>query len=171
VRARLRAPPRPERTNQQANQGCPADGTAPLTASYTHNDEEVPAVDEALPPEELSVRLDTALGYAVATVEGPIDLGNHTVLAERLAQALTLSGAALVVDMSAVGFCDSSGLGVFARMIRETRVRGMTLVLTGLRERVADLFTMTRLDQEIYLQPSVDSALHWLETGQPAGSS
>jgi anti-sigma B factor antagonist len=118
------------------------------------------------PADGMSVQVDRLSVYAVVTVEGSIDFGTHERLAERLTEALALTEAAVIMDMAAVSFCDSAGLRVFARAIRETRMRGMSLVVTGLHGRVANVFSMTGLQQEMFVQSDVDSAVSWLETGQ-----
>lgn len=117
-------------------------------------------------PGGLSIRVDTVISYAVATLEGSIDFGTHGVLEERLTEALTLTRASLIVDMTRVEFCDSSGLSVFARMMRQTRARGVTLVVVGLHGRVAQVFSVTRMDHGMYLHPDLETAVRWLETGQ-----
>ncbi|GAA2611720.1 STAS domain-containing protein [Actinomadura fulvescens] len=114
----------------------------------------------------MSVQVDRLSVYAVVTVGGAIDFGSHERLAERLTEALELTRVALIVNMAAVNFCDSAGLRVFARVIRETRMRGISLVVTGLHGRVENVFTMTGLQQEMFVRSDVDSAVDWLETGQ-----
>ncbi|MFG2000663.1 STAS domain-containing protein [Spirillospora sp. NPDC048911] len=118
------------------------------------------------PSDGMSVRVDRLSVYSVMTVEGSIDFGTHERLGERLTEALELTRTAVIVDMAAVGFCDSAGLRVFARAIRETRMRGMSLVVTGLHGRVANVFEMTGLAQEMFVRTDVESAVSWLETGQ-----
>lgn len=124
------------------------------------------AVGATTPRRGLTVQVESLISYAVATVEGSVDFGTHALLEERLTHALTLTRAALIVDMAGVEFCDSSGLSVFARMIRQTRVRGVALVVVGLHGRVANVFAMTRMDHGVYLYPDLESAVRWLETGQ-----
>jgi anti-sigma B factor antagonist len=72
---------------------------------------------------------------------------------------------ALIVDMSAVDFCDSSGLNVFAQTIRKARSRGVALVVVGLRDRVARVFNVTQIDQAMHALPDLETAVRWLETG------
>lgn len=128
-------------------------------------------MDSPSPGSGLSVQVETLLGYAVATAEGSIDFGTHAALEERLAHALTLTRAALIVDMSGVVFCDSSGLSVFGRMMRQTRARAMTLVVVGLRDRVASVFAMTRMDQGLFIHSTLENAVRWLETGHADDAS
>ena len=116
--------------------------------------------------DRLSIKVDRRSAYAVAVLAGTIDFATHERLAGELARAMTPGTAAVIVDLSAVPFCDSSGLNVFARAYRAAQARGMTLVLTGLRDRVARVFSITGLDRRICVRPDPDSALHWLETGR-----
>jgi anti-sigma B factor antagonist len=115
---------------------------------------------------DLEVQVGTVSAYAVVTVTGPVDFGTHAVLQERLDEAMALTQAAVIVDMAAVGFCDSSGLRVFARAVRQARPRAIALVVTGLQDQVAYVFTTTGIDQALFLEPDVESAVRWLEGGR-----
>lgn len=123
------------------------------------------------PDDGLSVRVSPLLAYALATLEGSIDFGTHALLEARLTESLALTKAALIVDMAEVEFCDSSGLNSFVRIIREARQRGVTLVVVGMRGRVANVFNVTRIAQELYLKPDLETAIRWLETGRTGDAS
>ncbi|MEU5879232.1 STAS domain-containing protein [Spirillospora sp. NPDC047279] len=119
--------------------------------------------------EEISVQIEQREVYAIVTVEGPIDLATHEVLGDRVPEMLELTDVAVIMDLSAVKFCDSTGLRVFVRLIREVRLRGISLVVTGLQPRVERSLSITGLDQEMHRRPDVDSALDWLEKGMSRG--
>ncbi|MBT2212593.1 MULTISPECIES: STAS domain-containing protein [Actinomadura] len=108
-------------------------------------------------------------GYALVTATGTVDIHTHTLLAECLEQASTATGLAVIVDMAGVEFCDSSGLNAFARAYNRAHGRGVSLVAAGLQERVRRVFTVTGLDRGVHLQPDVDTAVRWLDTGSRAG--
>jgi anti-sigma B factor antagonist len=65
----------------------------------------------------------------------------------------------LVIDLSEVDFCDSSGLS--ALLIAERRMRdgGGVLNLVGLRKKVFDLLKISQLDRVFQIHSTVDEAL------------
>src|SRR5918992_996991 len=113
----------------------------------------------------LTVRVSERGGYAVVTVIGSIDDTTRALLDEQLDQALTMTDLAVIVDMSAVDFCDSTGLNTFTKAHRKATARGITVVTTGLKDRVGYVFTVTRLEDVFYAQPDLDTAIQWLENG------
>ncbi|HEU5157367.1 MAG TPA: anti-sigma factor antagonist [Streptosporangiaceae bacterium] len=129
----------------------------------------LPVVREEAPPMStdpaLSVRVSELAGYAVVTAAGSIDFTTRATLEEHLEQALELTRLAVIVDLTDVEFCDSTGLNTFARIRRQATARGVVVVTAGLRDRVKDVFTMTRLTQAFYAQPDLETAIRWLENG------
>jgi anti-anti-sigma factor len=116
-------------------------------------------------PARLSVQVSRLTVYALVSVIGSVDFGTYSILSEQMDHALQLTRVALIVDMSAVDFCDSSGLNVFAQTIRKARSRGVALVVVGLRDRVARVFNVTQIDQAMHALPDLETAVRWLETG------
>lgn len=117
----------------------------------------------------LSVHTAQQSGYAVVTAAGSIDFNSQTLLDQELRAALQQTRLAVIVDLSGVDFCDSSGLNVFAKAHRLATARGLTVVVAGLRDRVKHVFALTRLDQAFYPQPDLETAVRWLETGSSDG--
>lgn len=113
----------------------------------------------------LTVQVSQLAGYAVVTVAGTIDFTTRDVLEEHLDQALQLTRVAVIVDLTEVDFCDSTGLNTFARIRRQATALGIVVITAGLRDRVKDAFTMTRLAQAFYAQPDLETAVRWLENG------
>jgi anti-sigma B factor antagonist len=116
----------------------------------------------------LTVRVSQREGYAVVTVTGSIDVTTHDRLAEQLERALHLTQLAVIVDLSEVDFCDSTGLNTFTQAHRKVTARGITMVTAGLQDRVEYVFAVTRLKQAFHAQPDLDSAVRWLENGSVA---
>ncbi|MFD9218338.1 STAS domain-containing protein, partial [Streptomyces sp. NPDC059544] len=61
---------------------------------------------------------------AVVTIRGELDVDTATLLHHHLANQALHGRRHLVLDLSAVGFMDSSGLNVLIRATRETRATG-----------------------------------------------
>ena len=65
----------------------------------------------------------------------------------------------LVLDLSALTFCDSTGLGAFVALHRQATSVGATFALAGPGKRIADLFALSGIDQVVPVLPTRDEAL------------
>jgi anti-sigma B factor antagonist len=114
---------------------------------------------------ELTLQVARLADYAVVTAAGSIDFTTQARLEEHLGKALEMTRVAVIVDMTAVTFCDSVGLNVFAQARRQATARGITMIMAGLQHRVQRVFAITRLDQAFHSRPDVATAVSWLENG------
>jgi anti-sigma B factor antagonist len=93
----------------------------------------------------------------LVSISGEIDLS----VADQVEQVISDAGDApvVVVDLTGVTFIDSSGLRalVSGRDSLESKRRSMALVVGD--SPVARLLSLTALDKEFAIHPSVDSAL------------
>ncbi len=62
----------------------------------------------------------------------------------------------LVIELSAVDFIDSTGLGAILSLLK--RAAG-ALVLSGCRPPVLELLKLTRLDRALRIAPTLDNAM------------
>lgn len=86
-----------------------------------------------------------------------LDLAHVAALKDAL-RPLTDEGAdRLIIDMSGVNFLDSSGLGALVKLSRQLGGRGK-VALSGVREPVLSLLTMSRMDQVFILAANVEAA-------------
>ncbi|GAA1587229.1 STAS domain-containing protein [Actinomadura kijaniata] len=113
----------------------------------------------------LQVQVTQRSGYAVVTAAGTIDLTTGQLLDQALEQVAELTRAAVLLDIAAVRFCDSSGLKVFVRWHHKLERQGMSLVVCAASDPLARTFALTGLDQALYQRPDVGEALRWLDTG------
>ncbi|MBY6082889.1 STAS domain-containing protein [Ruegeria arenilitoris] len=71
----------------------------------------------------------------------------------------TADGAGrIILDLSAVEFIDSSGLGAIVASMKQLG-NGRRLELAGLQPVVAKVFRLTRMDTVFKLHPNLDDAL------------
>jgi anti-sigma B factor antagonist len=105
-----------------------------------------------------------ALG--VLTLWGALD-HNTGSLFQRHVDAVFAGGPpeALIVDVSGVDFCDSSGLAAFLALHRRLAGLGSRLSLVGVDGRVARLLEITKLDRLFHLYPTLDEARASLSGG------
>lgn len=77
--------------------------------------------------------------------DGDLDIVTAQDLKRRLV-ALVEPGLTLTLDLSEVGFVDSSGLGALVALHHYAVANGAQLVIRSVPDHVRNLFTLTRLD-------------------------
>ncbi|MEU4323734.1 STAS domain-containing protein [Nonomuraea dietziae] len=92
---------------------------------------------------------DTSASTTTVRLSGEIDIFSSAALRERLLGELRRSSSLLVLDLSRVTFCDTSGLGVLVGIQRRARLMGITLALTGALPYMARLLHTTGLDRRL----------------------
>ena len=91
--------------------------------------------------------------------EERLDAHNSGELRDRILEILDTSGPQVVVDLAAVNFIDSSGLGALLSGYKNASLRSGSFVLAGLQPRVRSMFELTRLHKVFEIFSSVDEAL------------
>jgi anti-anti-sigma factor len=96
-------------------------------------------------------------GQLVISVTGELDL----VSADGLRAQVTAAepGSSIVLDLSAVDFCDSSGLRALVDADLQTRACGGSLRLVAPGAAVVRLFELTGVDGFLTVFPTLDDAL------------
>lgn len=105
-------------------------------------------------------------GIAVLAVAGDVDVDTAWRLREDLTTLLTERDA--VVDMSAVEFLDSTGLGVLVAGYRQARNRDHRMALAGAPQRVLDILELTQLTTLFALYDDVPAAAEGLLSEAPS---
>lgn len=96
-------------------------------------------------------------GVTVLALAGELDLGSIGALKEAVSHRLG-ADAHVVLDLAGLTFCDSTGLGAFVALHRQARSTGARFALAAPRRRIADLFTLSGIDQVISVYDSVEAA-------------
>ena len=108
---------------------------------------------------EISVR-SVALDKAVVTLSGPLTLGTNLKTADACIRKAIEDGAIrLVLDMSAVTYVDSAGLGTLVHSYGLADSKGGGVRLVGVSERIAALLKMTHMDELLVTDADVDASL------------
>jgi anti-sigma B factor antagonist len=108
---------------------------------------------------DLSISSDVREDVTVVHVGGEIDVYTAPVLREHLDEHITQGRHQLVVDLGAVSFMDSTGLGVLVGRLKLVRVKNGTLRLVCSSERILKVFSITGLDKVFQIFASVDDAV------------
>jgi len=105
----------------------------------------------------------------VVRLRDALDVATAPALRERLIGLLRPGMRLLVLDMSRVPSCDSSGLAVLIGAQRRARLLGIVLRLAAPSPAVAKLLRLTGLDRSLTICPDLSSALA-VERPEPANA-
>ncbi len=105
------------------------------------------------------MRASESGGRTIVTAAGELDVHTAPVLQAELSPRSQQPHAALVVDLSEVGFIDSTGLGVLVTTLKHVREAGGTLDVVVTSKRVLKVFALTGLDVVIPLHSTLAEAL------------
>jgi anti-sigma B factor antagonist len=108
---------------------------------------------------ELALDVTAQDGVPVLAVRGDLDIYTHEQLRQLFKDGDVLEAPHVVVDLSAVGFLDSSGVGSIVVANRAAAGEGTTLHLVAEEQRVLKLLALTGVDRTIPVHPSLADAL------------
>lgn len=95
----------------------------------------------------------------ILTVDGDLVIGEPEALFKKTVARLLEQGRSnLLVDLSRVGFLDSSGLGALVRAMTTSQNEGGQTKLLGVGPQVRKLLEMTRLDSVFELYDDLETA-------------
>ncbi|MDJ0385683.1 STAS domain-containing protein [Streptomyces sp. G-G2] len=107
---------------------------------------------------------------ALAAADGDIDFDTAPRLRDRALDLLAQGHHHLVLDLSDVSFCDSSGLNALIGIMRCAQEQGGTLSLAAAPDRLLRLLQLTGLDTVLPTHPTAADALsaHEAKHSNPA---
>ncbi|MHA6764078.1 STAS domain-containing protein [Streptacidiphilus sp. PAMC 29251] len=126
-----------------------------------------PEYDRAL---TLSVRTHPT-GLPVLSVSGDLDFRTAPLLRKSLDGLPMDAGSTLVVDLSGVGYCDSTGIAVLVIAHRRTRAASAALALAGADAELTRILGIVGLDQTFALYATVDQAVAAAAAGSSAAAA
>ena len=109
-----------------------------------------------MPAEKLTFELAPGAdaNEQIYCMQGPMVLGSMFAFQQVLRSASTTT----ILDMTAVPYLDSAGLGVLTNAYVTLQKNGHKLLLVGANERIHTLLEMTKLDSLLKIYPSVEAA-------------
>lgn len=90
--------------------------------------------------------------------EGELNAVTSAELKTRMQAAIAEGHRFLVVDLSHVPFIDSSGLGALVSGLKSVKLAGGELVLAGLQEKAATIFSITSAHRLFEIHPTAEAA-------------
>jgi anti-sigma B factor antagonist len=107
---------------------------------------------------ELTSREDGDI--TILTVTGDLVIGEpETTFKKTVTQLLEEGRVNLLVDLSKVGFLDSSGLGALVRALTQSQKEGGQTKLLNAGPQVRKLLQMTKLDSVFELHSDLEAAV------------
>jgi anti-sigma B factor antagonist len=108
-------------------------------------------------------------GRTVVEVSGEIDVYTAPKLREALLSLVDSGTYRLIVDMTAVEFLDSTGLGVLVGGLKRVRAHDGAIDLVVTQGRILRIFKITGLSKVFSIYDSLDGAL--ANGGTPPGGA
>jgi anti-sigma B factor antagonist len=107
---------------------------------------------------ELSTREDGDI--TILTVTGDLVIGEpETAFKKTVTRLLEEGRVNLLVDLSAVGFLDSSGLGALVRALTQSQKEGGQTKLLNAGPQIRKLLQMTKLDSVFEIHDDMEAAV------------
>ena len=99
-------------------------------------------------------------GLTVLRVEGIIKLGESAeFLAQNLGRVLEKEAGNVVVDLSAINYIDSTGIGELVGYLGRFRSTGRKLILVNPSDRIRKLLAVAQLDKLFPIFESIEDVL------------
>lgn len=106
-----------------------------------------------MPPSSCPLEIvDRSASAASARLSGDLDIVTSDEVKRALIELIDAGQVALTLDLSDVGFVDSSGLGVLVAVHRHAEARGGRFVIRSSPPQVQRLFEITRLGDLLTLE-------------------
>ena len=100
----------------------------------------------------------TQAGAVVIRPEGRLNMVAAPLLREQLRELVENGSTRLVVDLGAIDFIDSSGLGALISGLKSARQAGGDLRIAAPTDQVQNVLTLTNLNRVLRSHDSADSA-------------
>ncbi|MDT9594766.1 STAS domain-containing protein [Nocardioides zeae] len=108
---------------------------------------------------DLTLATSEADGKTIVAVGGEIDVYTAPRLRDRITELVAAGTYDLVIDMEAVEFLDSTGLGVLVGGLKKVRAHDGSLQLICSQDRLLKIFRITGLAKVFVIHDSLAAAL------------
>ncbi|MFI0433395.1 MAG: STAS domain-containing protein [Candidatus Nanopelagicales bacterium] len=108
---------------------------------------------------DLELQTSRVADADVVSVAGELDALAAPQLDDYLAALVAEQPTLLILDLSAVTFLDSTGLGVVIKALKHVREHGGEVAAVYTSPRVAKVFEITGIDQAMAVGESVEAVL------------
>ncbi len=98
-------------------------------------------------------------GKTIVAVGGEIDVYTAPKLRDKITELVGAGVYEIIIDMQAVEFLDSTGLGVLVGGLKKVRAHEGSLQLVCNQDRLLKIFRITGLAKVFVIHPSTEAAL------------
>ncbi|WP_343996071.1 anti-sigma factor antagonist, partial [Nocardioides dubius] len=105
---------------------------------------------------DLSLKIREQDGVTIVAVAGEIDVYTAPKLRDQITDLVGSGQYRLIIDMEAVEFLDSTGLGVLVGGLKKVRAHDGSLELVCTQERLLKIFRITGLAKVFAIHGSAD---------------
>jgi anti-sigma B factor antagonist len=98
-------------------------------------------------------------GTTIVSVGGEIDVYTAPKLRDKITELVAAGAHHLVVDLEAVEFLDSTGLGVLVGGLKKVRAHDGSLQLVCTQDRLLKIFRITGLAKVFAIHSSAEAAI------------
>lgn len=99
-------------------------------------------------------------GILVFKITGDIDINSSPDMKKGFEKIFREKKNRIVIDLKSVGYVDSSGLATIVEILKNMRVYGGKLKLSGLSDKVRGLFEITKLDKLFDISDTCETAVN-----------
>jgi len=100
-------------------------------------------------------------GNLLLHLEGNLDMLNAGILKERMLEAVNTNYTYIILDLSNVGFVDSSGFGLLILINEKLKNLGKNkLRIANVSRSVQQVFRISKISEVVDVFPTVEEALH-----------
>jgi anti-sigma B factor antagonist len=101
----------------------------------------------------------TDSGTAIVELEGMLVLGRESQEVESTIEKLVQNGnKKIIVDLTKVSYVDSSGIGILVGSFGHCKRGGGAMRLTGVSDNILKIMKLTRVDQVLQVDASLQEA-------------
>ncbi|CUR60550.1 Anti-sigma-B factor antagonist [metagenome] len=108
---------------------------------------------------DLTLATEQVGGATIIVVGGEIDVYTAPRLRDKITELVAEGAHTLVIDMEAVEFLDSTGLGVLVGGLKKVRAHGGSLQLICTQERLLKIFRITGLAKVFTIHATAEAAV------------
>lgn len=108
---------------------------------------------------DLSLTTRVVEGKTIISVGGEIDVYTAPRLRDRITELVADGSYRIVIDMEAVEFLDSTGLGVLVGGLKKVRAHDGSLELVCTQDRLLKIFRITGLAKVFAIHGSAEAAV------------
>jgi len=102
--------------------------------------------------ENLIIKEDYSGEDTKITIEGEVDIYTSSHLKSKLYDIVDTRKTDIKIDCSKLDYIDSTGLGIFAGVLKRVKQYGKNIYLIGLKSSIRKLFTITGLDRVFIIE-------------------